>query len=717
MCVISSRFQVLIFFLGILFSPPTNVDAAEAPIKGGESYVQELKEYVVSDSRLPTTKKNIQAVPAKITVITDEDIERIGAKTVQEAIQYSTGIVMYNAIGNNFEQTIDLRGFNAQPVPSTSVFVDGVRINNPDFNTINFDLIPLETIKRIEIYPGSSAIFGKNALGGVINILTKDGTKQHRLSSEAMAGSYQRQRLNLNASGPIKKVFNYYTSLTRELEKGFRQNSGARISRIFGKFGFTPTPDTKMNVSYTYVHSQLDQAGSLPLPIAEIEPQRNFTDGDYTDRENNNVRVNFQQALPFEFSVAGNTYYRRLQQETRTVGQTSQINGLFDVETWGGALQGSHRYELGAHRNELVGGSEYTRNDFGADDLAFFFSAPGSPTITKTSINEDILAFYLQDTLTLWSRVILTGGVRYDHDQYGFEDNITPANNLSRRFSRTTPRAGVTVFVFPETSVYFNYSEGFRVPTVDELFTSRGAFGSSDPDLKPVKSESYEVGLKTRLGQWGEGTLTFFHIDVTDDIITSCADPSCSPVASNQNVDKTRRRGIETTVKGRLNKFLDGVLNYTFTEAHFRSNVILNPFFLGGSAFIINVPVGSTIPLVPKHRLSLTGNYHPIPGLTLSLTSLYVSPQFLQNDSANARNRLPSYFLLNGRASYERNVFGGVLKGFLLLNNMTDTNYYTQGIYFPDVVTGGGALEAFVVPGQPISVYGGLSFVFDVNPT
>jgi len=436
MCVISRRFQVLIFFLGILFPPPTNVDADEAPIKGEESYVQELKEYVVSDSRLPTTKKNIQAVPANITVITDEDIQRIGAKTVQEAIQYSTGIVMYNAIGNNFEQTIDLRGFNAQPVPSISVFVDGVRANTPDFNTINWDLIPLEAIKRIEVYPGSSAIFGKNALGGVINILTKDGTKQHRLGGETVIGSFQRQRLTLNASGPIKKAFNYYSTFTRELEKGFRKNSGARISRFFGKLGFTPTQDTTTHVSYTYVKNRLYQAGSLPLFEAVIDPTINFTDGDFTDRETNNVRVSFQHNLPLGLSVTGNGYYRRLQQETRTVGQSSQIDGLFDVETWGGTLQGSHRFELGNHTNDLVVGSEFTRNDFGTDDSAFFFSAPDSPTLTNTSINEDILAFYLQDTLSLWSRVILSGGVRYDHDQYGFEDNITPANNLSRRFGR-----------------------------------------------------------------------------------------------------------------------------------------------------------------------------------------------------------------------------------------------------------------------------------------
>ena len=83
---------------------------------------------------------------------------------------------MFNEVGNEFEQRVDLRGFNGQPVTGTSVFVDGVRVNVPDFNGVNYYLIPIETIERIEILPGASAIYGKNALGGVINIITKRGT-------------------------------------------------------------------------------------------------------------------------------------------------------------------------------------------------------------------------------------------------------------------------------------------------------------------------------------------------------------------------------------------------------------------------------------------------------------------------------------------------------------------------------------------------------------
>jgi outer membrane cobalamin receptor len=110
-----------------------------------------LPPVLVSSTRLPDVVQPTSEVPGKVIVVTSEDIEKLGAKTVQEVLQYQTGIVLFDGVGTEFQQTVDMRGFNAQPVTAISVFVDGVRVNEPDFNTINFDLIPIEDIERIEI--------------------------------------------------------------------------------------------------------------------------------------------------------------------------------------------------------------------------------------------------------------------------------------------------------------------------------------------------------------------------------------------------------------------------------------------------------------------------------------------------------------------------------------------------------------------------------------
>src|SRR5437867_2174627 len=216
-----------------------------------EMPAESLPEVVVTSTRLPGDPVDPLTLPAKVTVITAEEFQRQGAKTVQEAIEQATGIVSYNLIGNAFEQTVDLRGFNGQPVAATSVFVDGVRVNDPDFNTARFDLIPLESIERIEIIPGASAIFGKNALGGAINIITKRGGDLRQATAETMFRSFHRERYGLNSSGPLGK-FDYATSFTRETENGYRDESDSRISRYFGKIGLRPADETGLTLSCNY---------------------------------------------------------------------------------------------------------------------------------------------------------------------------------------------------------------------------------------------------------------------------------------------------------------------------------------------------------------------------------------------------------------------------------------------------------------------------------
>ena len=702
---------VLLLFITAVGLTSAVTQAQEPASEGQQEPVLEIKEIVVSTSRLPSVEESIYAVPSKVTIITAEEIEQSGAKTVQEAVQHATGIVMFNEVGNAFEQRIDLRGFNGQPVPSTSVFVDGTRVNNPDFNGINFDLIPLETIERIEIQPGPSAIYGKNAIGGVINIITKSGTEQHQMTVETMFGSYQRELYNTNISGPIGEL-NYYANFAREIEKGYRNEAAGRISRFFGKLGYQPSNTTDISVSYTYVKDRLQQAGSLPLSEAAINPRSNFTPGDFFKRENNSVKINGRRTFATGLTLAANASYRKLLQQGFVVGQTSQTDNVTNIESWSSTVQLTHDWDIGRHRNVLSLGGEVTRNEFGAEFFGFFFCCPGSPTITRTSTDEDILALYAQDTFHLGPWLILSTGVRYDHDQLSFTDKTAPMNNASRRFNRTTPRAGLTYLVAPTTSLYINYSEGFRTPTVNELFTSTGAFGTSDPDLSPVRSRNYELGFKAQIGTWSEVALALFQSDVRNEILFVCGDPACSfpsGIATNQNVDKTRRRGIELTLKGKYNQYLDGILNYSFTEATFQTDLTLNPFF----PFVENVQKGDSFPLVPKHRLSLWGNYRPIPGLTISLGGLYVSTQFLLSDEENAQERLPGYLVLNGRISYEQPVPGGRLEGFLTLNNILDREYYTSGIIFPNAKTGGGAVERFLVPAPTIAIYGGLSYRFE----
>ncbi len=704
---LANRHALLLFLIAVSLVPTRSALAEEAASARQEEAEVFVDEVVITEQRLPTAGEDIRAVPSKVTVITAEDIRRSGAKTVQEALMQSTGIIMYNAVGNNFEQTIDLRGFNAQPVPGTTVFVDGVRLNQPDFNQINFDLIPLESIERIEILPGSSAIYGKNALGGVINIITKSGTEQRQATADVAFGSYGRQLYNANTGGPLGK-FNYYANFSRELEDGYRDQSSARISRFVGKAGFRPSKATDLAVTYTYVKDRLEQAGSLPLSLAEQTPRANFTPGDFADREDNFVRFNGSQGLPLGFSVTANAFYRRLQQELFTVGQPFLVGGtntvsrnLTDVESWGGVLQFGHEAAPFGMDNKLVLGGEFTRNDFGGSLLSV---SDFGPFRSRSTTDEEIVAAYVQDTLNITSHLLLTGGLRYDRDELDFVDAIDPTKNARKVFDRVTPRAGITYLLAPRTSAYFSYSQGFRVPTNDELFASPP---TSNPNLQAVRTNSFELGIKSNIQPWIDVAAALFLIDGSDEIFFVC-DVCTGTDGENRNIDKTRRRGVEASLKARPNQFVDAAVNYTFTEAQFKTN-----FNASATEVVTN---GNTLPLVPKNRLSVIGAVHPTKEWTVSLSGLYVSTQFLQNDLANRGPRLQGYFVLNGQVTYDRSVPGGRLRAFFMINNMLDNKYFTQGIFASNNITGGGLREAFVVPAPTITFYGGLSYRFESFP-
>lgn len=698
--------RVALCLAGLFTAAFSSVLYAEEP----DPEVLEVRDVVVSSTRLPGEAVDARALPAKVTVITADDIRRSGAKTVQEAIQWATGIVMYDQVGNNFQQTIDLRGFNGQPVPQTSVFVDGMRMNEPDFNTVNFDLIPYQTIDRIEILPGPSAIYGKNAMGGVINIITKRGTDRHQATGETMFGSFHRERYTVNASGPLGKL-DYYTNFSRETENGYRNESDARISRFSGKIGYRPTDATDLTLSYTYVQDRLLQAGSLPLTLAQNDPKLNFTPGDFTQNETSVVRLNGRQMLPFGFSLNTNIFYRRLNQELFGVGQPFLVGGILsrattftDTESRGGTIQLNHDADFLGHHNQFVVGGELTRNDLNSRLSSF---SDFGPFRNRRDTDEMVTGIYAQNTFNLTSQLILTTGVRYDRNRLttDFEDDFTSPDKGTKVFHRVNPRAGLSYLITRNITTYLNYSQGFRTPTVDELFTIVGA---SNPNLKPAHSDNYELGMKTQLGGWGEAVVAVFQTDVRNEIFFNCT--VCDPFSPafnglNRNVDQSRRRGVEMTFKGRYNEHFDGVINYTFTEAEFQSRF--------NASATSTIEVGDSFPLVPKHRLAFIGNYHPAVGWTLSLIGLYVSTQFYLNDESNTRPRIPGYFLLNGRVAYERKVPGGRLNAFLMMNNLANQHYFTSGILASNTLTGGGAVERFVIPAPTLAFYGGLSYRFE----
>ncbi len=645
-----------------------------------------VDEIVVTATRLTDIVQELRSVPGQVYVVTAEDIERTKPSTVQDALRRVPGVVLYDQTGNPFQQTMDLRGFNAQPSPSISVFVDGVRVNEPDSNAVNWDLIPIRDVERIEVLPGPSAIFGQNALGGVINIVTKRGTKTPQTTITGAFGSYTHYQVSASTSGPLPKGFDYSVNLGLDRGNAFRDFSDSRVSNVMGRLGYRPSEATDLAVAYTYVNNRLEEPGTLTLSELVQNPRQNITQGQSTN-ELSSVIFHGKQKLGWGFSLAGNVSYRQTSQEQNNIGRFSVSRLTTDTNTTSGVLQLSQEGRFWERQNRFSVGGEIQHSGVNSTGGGSF---AGFPFSSKQLIDEDVLGVFAQDSFDLASQLTLTAAVRYDSASIRFADQIDPANSGSKWYGQVTPRVGLTYTPWSWLTLYANYGQGFQIPTTNELFTL-GPFGSN-PDLKPVKSQTYELGLRARPANWLETTLAFFLTNVSDQIFFIVTDPLTFS-GRNENLPKTRIQGAEVGLKVHPHEWVDILLNYTYSNSQFRTSFTL---------FSGTVQTGDRLPLVPLNRVNGTVNFHPLQGLEIGVTGQYVSRQVLLNDESNqSYYRIQDAFVLSAQASYTWKW----LRFFLQGNNLTNHHYETFGIVSGNTV--------FVMPAAGINVLGGLTVRFE----
>jgi len=258
--------------------------------------------------------------------------------------------------------------------------------------------------------------------------------------------------------------------------------------------------------------------------------------------------------------------------------------------------------------------------------------------------------------------------------------------------------------------VYASYCQSYRAPTAIELTCANPEAPCpiptaivDDPPLKPVKGKTWETGLRWSLLPNIHAALAFFRTNLEDDILFR-NEPRSRVLGFFQNVDATRRQGIEFLVKGVWTRG-QWFLNYTLTDATFEDDATL--FTFANEDRLALVQKGDTLPLVPPHRLNGGVEFALTPQLQLRFDGAYVGSQYLRGDESNQRRRLDPYFVANAQLSYRyRN-----MDIFLRLENIFDSDYETYGAFFENTLDGTG-VEPFLGPGAPIGAFGGVRLQF-----
>ncbi|MHB9131585.1 MAG: TonB-dependent receptor plug domain-containing protein [Armatimonadota bacterium] len=460
---------------------------------------------------------------ATTTVITAKEIRQQGAQTVADVLRIVPGVTLRQSGTLGSLATISLRGTKPN---QTLMLVDGQRVSSPAFfSGVDPSKFLVDDVERIEVIRGPvSSLYGSDAFGGVINVITKRHTTKGGETKLGFGENGREQRSLSVHDG--NDLLNWQLTGALPQYDGFRPNSDFSASNINGRLTFPAVKGWELSLHGEHYQDTLGLPGADPFHTGYV----NLTDHAWNRRDN----IDLSAAREFG---AGKLEWRayRLDQEMKNVAP-----GIYDSTVTGltKATELNYRSTNGAHQ-WLVGG-EYRREEYTDVEGGY------APSTQQNAINNT--ALFAQDRWTIAPKTDLVLGARLD-------DHSTAG-------SKVTPRVGINREIRQNTFVRASYSEGFRAPNFVELYYPAGPWGpgySGNPNLKPETSRQLEVGMNMVRGK-DTLDIALFNNKVKDLIMADYANPY-------RNIATARQRGIELTWERRFSKTANLSLSYSYLNA------------------------------------------------------------------------------------------------------------------------------------------------------
>ena len=623
-----------------------------------------LEPVVVTATR---QEEEILRIPSHITVITQEDIQQSAATNTGDLLRTEAGIWVTNTSGSSPTGIlIDARGFNNGGGNGSRmlILIDGRRANQVDSSVMDWAAVPVESIERIEIVRGSSAaLYGDNAMAGVINIITKKGGKESSLDGSLEIGSYDTWRRKLTLSGS-SGTLSYYLHGSHESTDGFRENSDYRASNYIGNFSDSVSASSTFHLRISY----LTNDRKFPGALTETELATEGRDGSVTDDRGKNHQG--------QWDIGFDSYLSQYQWIELSGGQTLRSgvstitfpgSGSTDLDSNSRSSAVFSKYRLtgpiAGRENRLMLGVDLLKERVKAESFNNY-PDPLFPFVNSemTTYERKLMGIYAHEELSIHPSVILTLSGRMDWSKFRFSrmetDLVTNTSTESsgrRSFRIWSPKTGLTFRTSPTTSVYAVWSRSFRFPNRDEL---TGLFGIT-PQLDPERATTYEFGSQVQLGGIHQTSVSVFRMKVEDEILFIPPAVGEFAFGENQNIPEVQHEGIEMSISTRYSETLRLKGYYAVTRTEIRKG----PF------------EGSTLPITPKHTGSGTIDLGKREGWMLSVTGRFVSKRFLANDLANTQEKLPKYSIYDARLRYSTTHF----EAFFGVNNIFNNKYEEFG--------------------------------------
>ena len=564
---------------------------------------------VFSPGPLPSIGISQDIVPGSIQVIKPQDVQDQSGVSLADYLNNNTQGISFNEVGGNpWQPEIFFRGYSAGSITGNpqglSIFVDGVRENQPFSDVVLWDTIPTWALAGTQVVAGSNPIYGLNTLGGAIAMQTKNGKLFNQGRIEGTVGSWDRTAGLIEYGGIIDGTnVDYYFGYKHSSEHGWRDHTPSHLNQAFGKIG-NDFENGRIELSYTGASNNLIGNGLAPRYLLGADNEGVNTVPDLTENRYHKFNLALTQFISDTAMLSANAYYRSSNRYT--------LNGDAEIEWDGDNLQDVNGLATDANRGGryIVGYSDFeideiegetrttkTKQDaYGVsaqltltDDLMGYQNHFVSGVNLETSLisfvqNEyegsnilsgrvidaktgefenntklqgrtNTLGLYAVDTLSLNDQWHVTGGLRYNYTEVDNTDRRADQSGGSltekQSWGRINPTIGVTFKPNERYSTYASYSESNRAPTSIEMGCSNPAIACSlptqmadDPPLDDVVSKTFEVGARGNFSKELSWNAAIYHAMNHDDLMFISTNAQ-NGLGYFDNVGRTRRDGID----------------------------------------------------------------------------------------------------------------------------------------------------------------------------
>ncbi|MEX0960155.1 MAG: TonB-dependent receptor [Burkholderiales bacterium] len=708
---------------------------------------------VVGTTPVPGLGSPVGEVPSNVQVVTGETMREKQTINLPDFMEQAMPSVFASQVQNNpFQPNLTYRGFLSSPLlgapQGLSVFQDGVRINEPFGDVVNYDLIPHNAISTMTLVPGSNPVFGLNTLGGAIAIRTKSGAHFPGLEAQLSGGSWGRRQADFAWGGYGERV-DYLIAGNWFEEDGWRDFSPSDVRQLFAKVGWEDA-DTDFDLSFTHGDTDLTGNGVLPKSMLAQRRDQIYTYPDNTRNNMTMVALNASHWLNEEWLLSGLVYNRRNTTKTLNGDVNDDFAVLGDPE---GVLNRTrteqNSYGLGLQaswvqdRNTLALGStlDRARSDFiQSEQEGDTFNADRSVgDFEDVELENSLLgrtqtaSLYFTDAYKVNDRLTATVSGRYNRTTVKAEDrvNVGVQPNLDANYTYTkfNPAVGLTYVINPALSAYGGWSQGNRAPTPIELGCADPANPCSlpnamaaDPFLEQVTSQTIEAGLRGSLSEWIDWNAGVFRSVNKDDILFVGAGVGSQGYFTN--FGKTRRQGAEIGVSGSTGGRFSWSLDYSYVDATFQSSACIVSEGNSTEGTIcpndeILVSPGNSIPGIPEHQLRISGDFRVTDSWWVGASVLSFSDQYVHGNENNLHDtdgKVDGYEVVNLTTRYR---IGGQWEVFGKINNLFDEDYASGGILAENSFDANGSFitdpnnwadETFYAPGAPRAFFVGVKY-------